>query len=33
MVNARSRIRFTVWFRVRDRVGAYSRASVSLGLG
>ena len=33
MVNARSRVRFRVWFRVRVRVGVYSRASVSFRLG
>ena len=29
MVNARSRVRFRVWFRVRVRAGPNSRVSVS----
>ena len=33
MVNARDRFSVRVWFRVRVRGGAYSRASVILRLG
>ena len=33
MVNAKSWVRFRVWFRVRVKVGAFSRACVSFRLG
>ena len=33
MVNARSSVRFRVWFRVRVRAGANSRLVLVLGLG
>ena len=33
MVNAKSRFRFRVWFRVNVRAGANSRIRVVLGLG